>query len=86
MDRMFEDFLGRRLRPFWPERWWPAAGMEQITTPVVDLYEEKDDEGKNLWACSRFSRLFAPRGRKLRLLNRAYHQPIWILLSSFHVS
>jgi HSP20 family protein len=42
MDRMFEDFLGRRLRPFWPERWWPAAGME-ITTPVVDLYEEKDD-------------------------------------------
>ena len=42
MDRMFEDFLGRRLRPFWPERWWPAAGME-ITTPAVDLYEEKDD-------------------------------------------
>jgi HSP20 family protein len=42
MDRMFEDFLGRRLRPFWPERWWPGAGME-ITTPVVDLYEEKDD-------------------------------------------
>ena len=42
MDRMFEDFLGRRLRPFWPERWWPAAGMK-ITTPAVDLYEEKDD-------------------------------------------
>jgi len=42
LDRMFEDFLGRRLRPFWPERWWPAAGME-ITTPAVDLYEEKDD-------------------------------------------
>lgn len=42
LDRMFEDFLGRRLRPFWPERWWPAAGME-ITTPTVDLYEEKDD-------------------------------------------
>lgn len=42
MDRMFEDFLGRRLRPFWPERWWPAASMK-ITTPSVDLYEEKDD-------------------------------------------
>jgi len=42
MDRVFEDFLGRRLRPFWPQRWWPAADME-ITTPAVDLYEEKDD-------------------------------------------
>ena len=42
IDQMFEDFLGRRLRPFWPERWWPATGME-ITTPSVDLYEEKDD-------------------------------------------
>jgi HSP20 family protein len=42
LDRMVEDFLGRRLRPFWPERLWPAAGME-ITTPAVDLYEEKDD-------------------------------------------
>jgi HSP20 family protein len=39
---MFEDFLGRRLRPFWPERWWPAARME-MTTPAVDLYDEKDD-------------------------------------------
>jgi HSP20 family protein len=42
IDRMFEDFLGRRLRPFWPERWWPSAGFE-IATPSVDLYEEKDD-------------------------------------------
>lgn len=42
MDRMFEDFLGRRLRPFWPERWWPAESMK-ITTPAVDLYEEKDN-------------------------------------------
>ena len=41
LDRMFDDFLGRRLRSFWPERWWPTR-ME-ITTPVVDLYEEKDD-------------------------------------------
>jgi HSP20 family protein len=42
MERMFEDFLGRRLRPFWPERWWPAAGTE-IATPAVDVYEEDDD-------------------------------------------
>jgi len=42
IDRMFEDFLGRRLRPFWPERWWPAASMT-ISPPAVDLYEEKDD-------------------------------------------
>ncbi|HSE90792.1 MAG TPA: Hsp20/alpha crystallin family protein [Candidatus Binatia bacterium] len=42
VDRMFEDFLGRRPWPFWPERWWPAASM-RITTPAVDLYEEKDD-------------------------------------------
>jgi len=42
IDEMFENFLGRRIRPFWPERWWPASGLE-ITTPTVDLYEEKDD-------------------------------------------
>jgi HSP20 family protein len=41
-DRMFEDFLGRRPRLFWPEPWWPAAAMK-ITTPAVDLFEEKDD-------------------------------------------
>jgi HSP20 family protein len=42
LDRMFEDFLGHRMLPFWPERWWPAARMK-ITTPAVDVYEEKDD-------------------------------------------
>jgi len=42
LDRMFEDFLEHRLRPFSPERWWPTTGME-IPTPSVDLYEEKDD-------------------------------------------
>ncbi|HZA53697.1 MAG TPA: Hsp20/alpha crystallin family protein [Candidatus Udaeobacter sp.] len=41
IDQMFENFLGRRLRTFWPERWWPAA--TEISTPAVDLYEEKDD-------------------------------------------
>jgi len=42
MERMFEDFFGRRVRPLWPERWWPAAGVE-IAAPAVDIYEEKDD-------------------------------------------
>jgi len=42
LDRMFEDFLERRLRPFWPERWWPTTGME-IPAPALDVYEEKDD-------------------------------------------
>ena len=42
MERMFEDFLGRRLLPFWPERLWPASPM-RIASPAVDLYEEKDD-------------------------------------------
>jgi HSP20 family molecular chaperone IbpA len=42
LDQMFEDFLGRRLRPFWPERWWPAARMD-FSTPPVDVYRETDD-------------------------------------------
>src|SRR6266542_5877280 len=37
---------------------------------------------ENLWSRSRFSGLFAARGRKLRLLNRVCHQPVWVLLSS----
>jgi HSP20 family protein len=42
MDRMMEDFFGRRLRPWWPERW---SGTEEfdMKTPVVDVFEEKDD-------------------------------------------
>ena len=42
MDRMMEDFFGRRMRPWWPERWFRAEPME-IGAPVIDLYEEKDD-------------------------------------------
>jgi HSP20 family protein len=40
MERMMGDFFGRR--PWWPERWFRTEGME-LTAPVVDLYEEKDD-------------------------------------------
>jgi len=42
MERMFDDFFGRRLRPFWEERWWPSRTIG-ISAPVVDLYEEKDN-------------------------------------------
>ncbi len=42
MDRMMDDFFTRRMRPWWPERWLTARD-EEIVTPVVDVYEEKDD-------------------------------------------
>jgi HSP20 family protein len=41
MDRMMDDFFGRRMRPWWPERW--ARGDGEITTPALDVYEEKDE-------------------------------------------
>ena len=41
MDRMMDDFLGRRMRPWWPARWLRGDG--EITAPVVDVYEEKDE-------------------------------------------
>jgi HSP20 family protein len=42
MDRMFEDFFDRRMRPWWPERWL-RGGERELEAPKVDLYEEKDD-------------------------------------------
>jgi HSP20 family protein len=42
MDRMMEDFFGRRTRAWWPERWMRTEGLE-VAAPVVDLFEEKDD-------------------------------------------
>jgi HSP20 family protein len=42
MDRMMDDFFGRRLRPWWPERWGSGGGLE-VRAPAVDLFEEKDD-------------------------------------------
>ncbi len=41
MDRMMEDFFGRRMRPWWPERW---RGEElEVSIPAVDLYEDKNE-------------------------------------------
>ena len=42
MDRMMDDFFGRRFRPWWPERWFGGEAMD-VRAPVVDLFEEKDD-------------------------------------------
>ncbi len=42
MDRMMEDFFGRRMRPWWPDRWFRADETE-AGVPAVDLFEEKDD-------------------------------------------
>jgi HSP20 family protein len=41
MDRMMEDFFGRSMRPWWPAR--RLRGDGEITAPVVDVYEEKDE-------------------------------------------
>jgi HSP20 family protein len=40
-DRMFNDFFGSRMRPWWPTRW--SGGDDEITTPALDVYEEKDE-------------------------------------------
>ena len=42
MDRMMEEFFGRRTRPWWPQRWFGNEEIE-LTTPAVDMFEEKDD-------------------------------------------
>lgn len=42
MDRMMEDFFGRRIRPWWPDRWFRTDEFE-VRAPAIDLFEEKDD-------------------------------------------
>lgn len=41
MDRMMEGFLGRRGRPWWPERWLRDELV--VRAPALDVFEEKDD-------------------------------------------
>ena len=41
MDRVLEDFFGRRARP-WLERGFGTREME-VKPPIVDVFEEKDD-------------------------------------------
>jgi HSP20 family protein len=42
VERVMEDFFGRRMRPWLPERWFKTEDLD-FTAPAVDLYEEKDD-------------------------------------------
>jgi HSP20 family protein len=42
MDRMMEDFFGRRMRTWWPERSFRTGELD-IRTPAVDVFEEKDE-------------------------------------------
>ena len=42
MDRIMEDFFGRRMRPWWPERWSRREVME-LEAPAVDLFEDKNE-------------------------------------------
>ena len=42
MDRMMEDFFGRRVRPWWLERWFRTDELA-VSAPAVDLFEEKDE-------------------------------------------
>jgi len=42
MDRMMEDFIGRRGRPWWPENWFRRGEMD-LGAPALDVFEDKDD-------------------------------------------
>ena len=42
MDRMMEDFFGRRARPWLPERWFRREELD-LKAPTMDVYEEKDE-------------------------------------------
>ena len=42
MDRMMEDFFGRRARPWWPENWFRRGEMD-VSAPALDVFEDKDD-------------------------------------------
>jgi HSP20 family protein len=42
MERMMDDFFDRRMRPWWPERWFRTEGL-LTNAPAMDVYEDKDD-------------------------------------------
>lgn len=42
MERMMDDFFGRRRRSWWPDRWF-RTDREEIGLPAIDVYEDKDD-------------------------------------------
>ena len=42
MERMTDDFFDRRMRPWWPERWFRTEGL-LADMPALDVYEDKDE-------------------------------------------
>ncbi len=42
MDRMMDEFFGRRTRPWWPSRWFGSEEFE-VTAPAVDVFEDKGE-------------------------------------------
>jgi HSP20 family protein len=42
MERMMDNFFDRRMRPWWPERWFRTEGS-LTNVPALDIFEEKDD-------------------------------------------
>lgn len=42
MERMFDDFMSRRIRPFRDEWLWPSRALG-VSAPALDLFEEKDE-------------------------------------------
>ena len=42
MDRMMDEFFGRRFRPRWPF-FAPRGGEDAFIAPSIDVYEDKDD-------------------------------------------
>ncbi|MDH5769077.1 MAG: Hsp20/alpha crystallin family protein [Nitrospirota bacterium] len=45
MDRLFEDFFGRRFSPWWPSVKWPEIKWptDVEVHPSVDIFENKDE-------------------------------------------
>lgn len=44
MDKLFEDFFGRRFGHWWPSVRWPETRLfETEVAPSADIFEEKDD-------------------------------------------
>ena len=42
MERMMDSFFDRRMRSWWPERWFKTEGA-LTGAPALDVYEEKDE-------------------------------------------
>ena len=41
-DRMMDELFDRRVRSWWPERWFGGERL-RVDVPAVDMYEDKDD-------------------------------------------